>query len=74
LVLDQEDDLYQMELDSFVLIDNDTRRTRPGSSMISSDGIHPNEIGYEVWGRFMARKIIDHLESDRRSMLRVVGK
>lgn len=40
---------------------------RPGSSLISVDGVHPNDDGYEFWGRHIALAIITEWESqDRR--------
>jgi len=36
---------------------------RPGSSLISVDGIHPNDDGYEFWGRHIALAIIAEWES-----------
>ena len=36
---------------------------RPGSSLISVDGIHPNDDGYEFWGRHIALAIIKEWES-----------
>jgi len=36
---------------------------RPGRSLISVDGIHPNDDGYEFWGRHIALAIIAEWES-----------
>jgi len=36
-------------------------KNREGSDFVSVDGIHPNDEGYELWGRHIAGAIIDHL-------------
>ena len=69
LVRDQgEDDLYQLDLDGFAIVDEFKQSERPGSSLVASDGIHPNDLGYEVWGRYIARQILEHLEKDKRGV------
>ena len=41
---------------------------RPGSSLISVDGVHPNDAGYEFWGRHIANAIFEEWEAqDRKS-------
>lgn len=40
---------------------------RPGSTLISVDGVHPNDAGYEFWGRHIANAICEEWEAqDRR--------
>ena len=36
-----------------------------GSDFVSVDGIHPNDEGYELWGRHIASAIIYHLKKKR---------
>lgn len=35
------------------------RSHRPGNSLISVDGVHPNDDGYEFWGRHIALAIVE---------------
>ncbi|GKY97245.1 hypothetical protein MPSEU_000682900 [Mayamaea pseudoterrestris] len=60
------DYLYQLDLDGIALVDDLDSLAPVGAALLASDGIHPNDLGYEVWGRFIARKIIERLETDRR--------
>lgn len=39
---------------------------RPGSSLISVDGVHPNDAGYEFWGRHIANAICEEWEAQDR--------
>jgi len=60
---DDEDGLYFLEADDVAPVSDwmiRNRRSHPGKSMISVDGIHPNDSGYEFWGRFIGRAIMDH--------------
>lgn len=35
-------------------------KNTPGSSLLSQDGIHPNDAGYDAWGRHIAAAIVRH--------------
>ena len=39
---------------------------RPGSSLIAVDGVHPNDAGYEFWGRHIANAICEEWEAQDR--------
>ena len=41
---------------------NDNRRN--GSNLVSVDKMHPNDEGYELWGRHIAAAIIEHWKKD----------
>ncbi len=34
---------------------------RPGSTMIAPDNVHPNDLGYDIWGRHIAAAIVHSL-------------
>jgi hypothetical protein len=65
--------LYELCEDGVVLVQRrldgaaQTRPRHPGSTMVSDDGIHPNDRGYEVWGKFIARAIVEHWEREQRA-------
>jgi hypothetical protein len=35
----------------------------PGGSVFSADGVHPNDDGYDFWGRYIANAIVDEWQS-----------
>jgi hypothetical protein len=39
---------------------NETTLLSVGSSLVSVDNVHPNDEGYELWGRYIAAAIIKH--------------
>jgi hypothetical protein len=61
--------LYELCEDGVVLAQRraHNRPRHPGSTMVSDDGIHPNDRGYELWGKFIARAIVEHWERERSS-------
>lgn len=69
LVRDQEHDLYQLELDGCIEVESWEREQYLGSSMIAADGIHPNDAGYDLWGRLIARRIVEHLDVDDKRLI-----
>ena len=70
LLLDQgEDDLYQVDMDEIGVLrpEDDIYSIQSASPMLASDGIHPNDLGYEVWGRFIAQRIMANWDKDQRN-------
>lgn len=61
-----DDDLYELEVDSVIALSYEPERTFPGASLVSADGIHPNDEGYEVWGRYIAQNILDRVKKETR--------
>jgi len=63
---DEEDNcLYKLDDagDGFVSIAKyELNRGHPGSSMVAQDGVHPNDAGYDMWGRYIAHAVVDHWE------------
>jgi hypothetical protein len=61
--------LYELCEDGVVLAQRraHNRPRHPGSTMVSDDGIHPNDRGYELWGKFIAQAIVEHWERERSS-------
>lgn len=58
--------LYTLQGDDVVLVPNRSPARRwPGASMVSPDGIHPNDQGYDLWGKFIAGAIVEHWEMER---------
>lgn len=68
LVHEVDDDLYYLEDDSTVACvqTNHSKILHPGSSLISMDGIHPNDAGYDAWGRIIGQAIVDQWRKDER--------
>lgn len=58
-----EDDLYLLEADDVLPLSEQFYNRHPGEGMVSADGIHPNDQGYDLWGRFIARAIMEHYET-----------
>ena len=59
-----EDAQHSSELDDY---------HRPGSSLISVDGVHPNDEGYEFWGRHIALAILNEWEAQDRQTEKYSG-
>jgi hypothetical protein len=59
--------LYEMREDGVALVKRHRASTPqyPGASMVSQDGIHPNDHGYELWGKYIARVIVEHWEKEK---------
>jgi lysophospholipase L1-like esterase len=64
--LTDDDCLYEFDMMDNVTIRKQTPRTPPsvslGSLMVAADGIHPSDIGYDMWGRHIADAIIKEWE------------
>jgi hypothetical protein len=58
-VLDAEDGEghYDIIADSVTHSHDNKKQRHPGASMVAIDGVHPNDSGYEVWGRYIALDI-----------------
>lgn len=55
------DDLYEMDMCGDVSV-RPPSVARAGSIMVAADGIHPSDIGYDMWGRHIAGAIIREWE------------
>jgi hypothetical protein len=55
-VMDAEDEEghYDIIEDSVTHSRDSQKQRHPGASMMAADGIHPNDAGYEIWGRYIA--------------------
>jgi len=51
---------------------NVQRNNRNGSDLVSVDRMHPNDEGYELWGRHIAAAIIEHWNKDAISITKTV--
>jgi hypothetical protein len=58
--------LYEIRDDGIALVKRNraSASQHPGASMVSQDGIHPNEKGYELWGKYIARVIVEHWKKE----------
>ena len=54
---EEEDNEYLYELDAFGVSMVEPTKKRPGANMVAADGIHPSDIGYDMWGRHIAGAI-----------------
>ena len=55
---EDREDLYEMDPFDGVAMVQPTRK-RKISDMVSADGIHPSDSGYDIWGQHIAGKIVD---------------
>lgn len=56
---DQNDNTeYLYQLDVHGVLTLEPTRPRRGSVVVAADGIHPSDIGYDMWGRHIARAIV----------------
>lgn len=51
---DEEEGHYDIVADSVTHSHNSQKQRHPGASMVAVDGVHPNDAGYEMWGRYIA--------------------
>jgi lysophospholipase L1-like esterase len=51
---DEEEGHYDISLDSVTHSHDSQKQRHPGASMVAVDGVHPNDAGYEMWGRYIA--------------------
>jgi lysophospholipase L1-like esterase len=54
---DEEEGHYDIIADSVTHSRDSQKQRHPGASMIAVDGVHPNDAGYEIWGRYIASTI-----------------
>ena len=55
------EDLYELDMYGHVSV-RPPAVAWPGSIMVAADGIHPSDIGYDMWGRHIAGAIIKEWE------------
>ncbi len=73
LVQDRQEEetssLYELCADDVLVLsrtDHGVNRHRhPGASMVSADGVHPNDSGYKFFGRLIARAILEKWEREQ---------
>jgi lysophospholipase L1-like esterase len=51
---DEEEGHYDIVADCVTHSHDSKRQRHPGASMVAVDGVHPNDAGYEMWGRYIA--------------------
>jgi lysophospholipase L1-like esterase len=51
---DEEEGHYDIIADSVTHSHASQVQRHPGASMVAVDGVHPNDAGYEIWGRYIA--------------------
>ena len=56
---EEDDSMYVLEGDSVVVCKHRDYDVYPGSTLISADGIHPNDEGYRVWGSIIGQQIVE---------------
>ena len=59
---DDDDCLYELDMMGNVTIRQQPPSLSLGALMVAADGIHPSDIGYDMWGRHIADAIIKEWE------------
>jgi hypothetical protein len=54
---EEEEGYYDIVADSVIHSHDHPSNRYPGATLLACDGVHPNDIGYELWGRYIALQI-----------------
>ncbi|OEU21195.1 hypothetical protein FRACYDRAFT_216733 [Fragilariopsis cylindrus CCMP1102] len=59
-----DNDIYDIDDENCILHNTESSlysdKNSKGSDLVSVDRLHPNDEGYELWGRHIAAAIIEH--------------